>query len=41
VSQTTGNFPALYDNVKKKPKVTPLPIKKLLAPPPPKPKKGR
>jgi hypothetical protein len=40
VSQTTGNFPALYDNQKRKPKVTPLPIHKVIAPPMPKKKKG-
>jgi hypothetical protein len=42
MSQTRGTFDALYGNVKKKtPKVTPLPLKKILAPPPPPKKKGR
>ena len=42
MAQTTGVFPALTDNTRKKPKprVTPLPLHKILAPPPPK-KKGR
>lgn len=36
MAQTGGVFPALTDRVKKTPKVTPLPLKKILAP-----KKGR
>lgn len=39
MSQTTGTFPALTDNVRKpKPKVTPLDLRKILAPPTPKKK---
>jgi hypothetical protein len=41
MSQTSGNFPALYDNQRRKPK--PLPLHKVIAPPKaPKPqKKGK
>lgn len=43
MAQTTGTFPALSDNYKRKPKVkvTPLPIQKYLPPPPAPKKKGR
>jgi len=41
MSQVRDSFPALYDRVKKTPKVTPLPLKKLLAPPPTPKKKAK
>jgi len=41
MSQTTGSFPALTDNVRKTPKLRPLPLKKILAPPPSPKKKGK